>query len=90
MSIIDKLAAITTRHRANKRRPWWKRSIGALKAALHSRYPNRHPRHCQSVKYGTAAKNTHPNQWNIRGRKNVRQDSRFAKLVAFKRQYGIQ
>lgn len=89
MSIIDKLKNITARHKANKRRPWWKRSIGAFKAALHSRYPNRHERHHPCAKRGTAAKNTHANRWNIRGRKGIRVSGHHAKHYAFKSRFGI-
>lgn len=89
-SIQDQIAAIKAKHREQKkRRPWWKRSIGALKGAYHSLNNLQNERHHPSAKYKNAAKNTHRNPANVRGSKSKRPSGHHAKHYAFKYRFGL-
>lgn len=88
MNLTEKIAEIRAKHKSRKRRPWFRRSIGALKGWFHSR--RQHERHHPCAARGTAAKNTHPNRWNIRASKGIRPEARFMKLRAFKQRYNLQ
>lgn len=90
MSTTEKLAELKSKHRQQKkRRPWWKRSIGNLKAALFGHDPVLNERHHPCAARGTASKNTDRNRWNIRGRKGIRVSGHHAKHYAFKHRFGL-
>jgi len=74
--------------RAKKKvRPLRRPSIGQLKLWLHVNKGHRLHHACEDR--GTATKNTRLNPLNIRASKANRPPSRFPKLRAFKREFGI-
>lgn len=88
MNITYKMQSIKEAYRKLRKRPWFRRSIGALKHWLHTnRGWDRH-HDCEAKK--AASKNTRPNEFNVRASKARRPESRFMKLRAFKLRYGIK